>query len=65
MIQLVLGIIAGIGIDSGITLYAVRQIRKSQSEMAEQAIEKLSDGIVALAPQILSEMMNKNDESSD
>lgn len=65
MLQLVIGIIAGIGIDSGITLYAVHRIRQSQEDMAKEAVDKLSDGIISLAPQILAEVMKQNDKSND
>ncbi len=65
MLQLVIGIIAGIGIDSGITLYAVHRIRQSQEDMAKEAVDKLSDGIISLAPQILAEVMKQNDKSNN
>ncbi len=58
MIELVAGIIAGIGVDSAITLWAVRSMRKNQSEIADLALAKLSDGIEAMAPAIIRSIMD-------
>lgn len=60
MIELILGLIGGIGVDSALTIWAVHSMRKNQSEIADLALLKLSSGIEAMAPSIIRSILNED-----
>lgn len=57
MISLVIGLVAGIGIDSALTLLGIHVIRRSQNDLVAKASENLRDQIVEAAPEIFAEVL--------
>jgi enoyl-[acyl-carrier-protein] reductase (NADH) len=62
MIQLVLGIVAGIGIDGAITYAVAMNIKKSQSKLVTTAVDEFESKMLSEIPKFLAIMEAQKSE---
>ena len=65
VIELVIGMLLGIGADSAITLIAVSKLRASQKDLVNKALEEMTTAIGIIAMPIISGAIKSALEDSD